>query len=109
MSFKYISNLENLLNNLSGKSSIWSSGKFITIYPESLSSFKEIITQLYSLKAFQLKKGITISSDRRYKDSNILFYRYGIISGPDVNIYNLILIPLNIGTILKPLINYPVG
>ncbi|MGO2237803.1 hypothetical protein IMAU10031_00635 [Lactobacillus helveticus] len=62
VSFKYISNLENLLNNLSGKSSIWSSGKFITIYPESLSSFKEIITQLYSLKAFQLKKGITISS-----------------------------------------------
>lgn len=41
ISFKYISNLENLLRNLSGKSSIWTSGKFITIYPESLSTFKK--------------------------------------------------------------------
>ena len=40
VTFKYISNYRNLLTNLSGKSSIWSSGKFITIYPKDVHTFK---------------------------------------------------------------------
>ena len=49
VTFKYISNYRNLLTNLSGKSSIWSSGKFITIYPKDVHTFKKIIAKLYSL------------------------------------------------------------
>ncbi|MGM7683317.1 class III lanthionine synthetase LanKC [Cytobacillus sp. Hm23] len=52
-----------------------SSGKFITIYPNSEEEFKEIIEQLYlALKDFN---GPYILSDMRYKDSNVVYYRYG--------------------------------
>lgn len=90
VTFKYISNYRNLLTNLSGKSSIWSSGKFITIYPKDVHTFKKIIAKLYSLFTLhKIHKGIAILSDRRFKDSNVLFYRYGVITGPDTNIYKL--------------------
>lgn len=90
VTFKYISNYRNLLTNLSGKSSIWSSGKSITIYPKDVHTFKKIIAKLYSLFTLhEIHKGIAILSDRRFKDSNVLFYRYGVITGPDTNIYKL--------------------
>lgn len=90
VTFKYISNYRNLLINLSGKNSIWSSGKFITIYPKNIHTFKKIITKLYSLFSLhEIDKGISILSDRRFKDSHLLFYRYGVITGPDTNIYKL--------------------
>jgi serine/threonine protein kinase len=65
-----------ILSLLNGKR--WSrggSGKFVTIYPCGDAEFKEIIENLYvSLKAF---KGPYILSDRRYKDSSVIYYRYG--------------------------------
>lgn len=52
-----------------------SAGKFITVYPWDLDSFKEIIEGLYIvLKNFD---GPYILSDNRYKDSKVLYYRYG--------------------------------
>ncbi|MDX8367660.1 class III lanthionine synthetase LanKC [Cytobacillus sp. IB215665] len=52
-----------------------SSGKFITIYPSNEKEFREIIDKLYwNLKEF---KGPYILSDMRYKDSNVVYYRYG--------------------------------
>lgn len=52
-----------------------SAGKFITIYPESKTDFKTIIESLYhKLIGFQ---GPYILSDKRYKDSKVIFYRYG--------------------------------
>ncbi len=51
-----------------------SSGKFITIYPPE-KKFKPLIEELYlELKDF---KGPYILSDMRYKDSGVVYYRYG--------------------------------
>ncbi|MEO0185145.1 MAG: class III lanthionine synthetase LanKC, partial [candidate division WOR-3 bacterium] len=50
-------------------------GKFITIYPKNEIDFKYLIEALYSLtKKFV---GPYILSDKRYKDSRCIFYRYG--------------------------------
>ncbi|MGL4611425.1 MAG: class III lanthionine synthetase LanKC [Trueperaceae bacterium] len=51
------------------------SGKFITIYPENDQDFQEILEELYvELKD---KEGPYILSDKRYRDSKVLYYRYG--------------------------------
>lgn len=55
------------------------SGKFITIYPLNEEHFKEVIEALYEvLRDFD---GPYVLSDKRYKDSNVLYYRYGGIVG----------------------------
>jgi serine/threonine protein kinase len=51
------------------------SGKFITIYPRDNRQFLELIEQLHAeTRDF---RGPYILSDHRYKDSNVVFYRYG--------------------------------
>jgi serine/threonine protein kinase len=52
-----------------------SSGKFITIYPNTLSQFLKAIEECY--KATKLCEGPYILSDKPYKDSKVVFYRYG--------------------------------
>ncbi|GCE15405.1 class III lanthionine synthetase LanKC [Tengunoibacter tsumagoiensis] len=55
------------------------SGKFITIYPVHERHFCELIEALYPiLRPFT---GPYILSDKRYKDAEVLFYRYGGIIG----------------------------
>ncbi len=50
-------------------------GKFITIYPATDEIFDRLLERLYlSLSAFE---GPYILSDRQYKDSKVVFYRYG--------------------------------
>ncbi|MDZ7344133.1 MAG: mercuric reductase, partial [candidate division KSB1 bacterium] len=50
-------------------------GKFITIYPLDEMQFKSLIEELYqATRDFQ---GLYILSDRRYKDSRVIFYRSG--------------------------------
>lgn len=50
-------------------------GKFVTIYPTDDNHFKELIEKIHQVtKQF---KGLYILSDRRYKDSKVVFYRYG--------------------------------
>lgn len=52
-----------------------SSGKFMTIYPTDTIQFKWLLEELYLLtKDFC---GPYILSDKRYKDSKVLYYRYG--------------------------------
>jgi tRNA A-37 threonylcarbamoyl transferase component Bud32 len=51
------------------------SGKFITMYPPSQSSFKSLIEQLYAV--LQAEEGPYILSDKRYKDCRVLYYRFG--------------------------------
>lgn len=73
---------ENLLSTINSKQ--WdrsSSGKFITIYPNSTPEFLFILEELDKL----LGKfdGPYILSDKRYKNSNILFYRFGRINSND--------------------------
>lgn len=53
-------------------------GKFITIYPLDEQEFISLIEQLYQVtRQFE---GPYILSDRRYKDSRVVFYRYGGMS-----------------------------
>lgn len=53
-------------------------GKFITIYPLDENEFVSLIEQLY--KATKQFEGPYILSDKRYKDSKVIFYRYGGMS-----------------------------
>lgn len=77
--FKFIRD-ERLLNELNSKQSDRSSsGKFITIYPKDICQFKESLKILFiKLNHF---KGPYILSDKRYKSSKVIFYRYGKING----------------------------
>jgi serine/threonine protein kinase len=52
-----------------------SSGKFFTIYPRDLDTFRRLLESLHG-KTNHLA-GPYILSDRRYRDSKLLFYRYG--------------------------------
>lgn len=51
------------------------SGKFMTIYPRDLDSFKDVIERLYV--RLQNEVGPYVLSDKRYKDCRVLYYRYG--------------------------------
>jgi len=54
------------------------SGKFITIYPTDVSSFKSLLEQLEA--ELHNDEGPYILSDQRYRDCRVLFYRYGGIA-----------------------------
>jgi hypothetical protein len=54
-----------------------SSGKFMTIYPRDDATFKSLIERLYHVTRDSAAEGPYILSDRRYRDSRLLFYRYG--------------------------------
>ncbi len=60
------------------------SGKFMTIYPEDTDSFRELIEALHQKTRGSAFRGPYILSDRRYRDSQILFYRFGGIIAQDV-------------------------
>ncbi|NID16450.1 class III lanthionine synthetase LanKC [Luteibacter yeojuensis] len=55
------------------------SGKFITVYPRGVDDFRRIIDDLHV--ALSGYVGPYILSDRRYRDSRVLYYRYGGIAG----------------------------
>jgi len=58
-----------------------SSGKFITVYPATLPTFKQILQDLYEVTGNDY--GPFILSDKPYKDSRCLFYRYGAFLGTE--------------------------
>ena len=60
-------------------------GKFITAYPADTSEFSVLIEKLY--QATKGLEGPYILSDHRYKDSSVLFYRYGGMQ--QLNILNI--------------------
>jgi serine/threonine protein kinase len=65
-----------VLSMMNGKN--WArqgAGKFITIYPIDEENFKSLLAKLHEVTRHF--KGIYILSDRRYKDSKVLYYRYG--------------------------------
>lgn len=59
-----------------------SSGKFMTIYPPDEVSFKRILERLYERTRAEEIAGPRVLSDRQYKDSKILYYRYGGFLSP---------------------------
>jgi aminoglycoside phosphotransferase (APT) family kinase protein len=53
------------------------SGKFMTIYPPDDDTFRELIEAIHQKTRDEEVMGPYILSDRRYKDSKVVFYRYG--------------------------------
>ena len=51
------------------------SGKFITMYPSDLDSFKSLLEELYA--ELHSEEGPYILSDRRYRECKVLYYRFG--------------------------------
>lgn len=89
ISFKFINNTE-LFSEIVGKyCDRYSACKFITLYFPSIKCFKITCNDLYRL----LKKFSAgfILSDRRYKDSNVLYYRYGEYFGKNTNTNRILL------------------
>lgn len=54
-----------------------SSGKFMTIYPATSDGFQELLERLYRDTRDSGLEGPRILSDRQYRDSGLLYYRYG--------------------------------
>lgn len=59
-----------------------SSGKFITIYPDNERQFVDLIDELHHATVSLF--GPRILSDRRYRDSKVVYYRYGGIAPVEV-------------------------
>lgn len=78
ISYKVIDQKEDVFYNFSVQEDMFESGKYITIYPQNQQHFLQILDELYSLIPLNME-GIYIMSDRAYKNSNNIFYRYGTI------------------------------
>ncbi|HEK9830214.1 TPA: hypothetical protein SVM56_001981, partial [Streptococcus equi subsp. equi] len=78
ISFKYLKDEKMILENVSDMEDPSESGKFITIYPRDREHCKQLLSDLYELIPVETE-GVYILSDRNYKDSNVIFYRYGLI------------------------------
>lgn len=78
IAFKFLKNFEEVLKNFSFQETIAEAGKYFTIYPTSTEVFIELLNDLYNLLPNDLE-GIYIMSDRPFKDSKIIFYRFGTI------------------------------
>lgn len=85
--FKFASDKSCHTHLLSKNIARQSGGKFITIYPRSDAIFSELLETLYD-SCCELR-GPYILSDRQYKDSPVLFYRYGGFHGfTEVDVYH---------------------
>ena len=87
INFKYIAKRKEIEKNLNGFVCSWAIGKVITIYPTT-HRFKNILLSLHNDDFFKRQQGVTIFSDRRYKDSELIFYRFGRLIGPGKEIVN---------------------
>ncbi|MCY4567557.1 MAG: class III lanthionine synthetase LanKC [Candidatus Poribacteria bacterium] len=86
VSFKFLSDPFISQTVLSKGGTREASGKFITIYPSNDSHFQLIANALHEkLSGFE---GSYILSDKPYKDSQVIFYRYGAFSGyPQLSVF----------------------
>lgn len=73
--FKFASDSTILRKLLSKNCARSSAGKIITIYPGNIEKFENLLEELWS--ATKDIRGPYILSDRQYKDSDVVFYRYG--------------------------------
>ena len=75
VSFKFLADMKTLKMTSAKSWTRGGSGKFITIYPLDFAQFKLLLEELEPLtREF---RGPYILSDRRYKDSKVLYYRFG--------------------------------
>ena len=81
--FKYINKISELFRILSKHVSQLEIGKFITIYPKNKETFLLLLEELYD--KIPKYTGVQILTDRSYKDSEIIFYRYGVMNARLIN------------------------
>jgi hypothetical protein len=77
VNFKVLRDPEQISLAVSKRQSRGSSGKAITIYPESDADFVSLLEVLHSRTKDRKYDGPFILSDRRYKNSRVIYYRYG--------------------------------
>lgn len=78
LTFKYLKTDECIFFNLSDAEDPAESGKLVTIYPKDRQHCLDLLEELYQLIG-PAEKGVYILSDRPYKNSSVIFYRYGCI------------------------------
>lgn len=76
IAYKFVDNEEEVYKIFSVFESSAEAGKLVTIYP-SPTMLNNVLEDLYALLP-QKEDGIYILSDRPYKDSSLLFYRFGL-------------------------------
>lgn len=83
ITIKFVNSEEGLLSIISKTASPLEIGKFITIYPENDTKFLKFLEILY----YSLPKedSVQILTDHQYKDSKIIFYRYGIMNASSIS------------------------
>lgn len=85
--FKYIEKDEDVIANFSESEKPAESGKYITIYPSSRENCIALLELLY-LTIPRDSSGIYLLSDRPYKDSQTIFYRYGFFEHRETDMVN---------------------
>lgn len=75
IAFKFCSDLQMVSLSTSKNWQRTAAGKIITIYPTSTANFKHIIQSCHELTSDM--SGPYILTDRPYKESRVVFYRYG--------------------------------
>lgn len=83
ITYKFINNHEDVYKTFSTQELAAETGKFITIYPQQ-TLLIDILDDLYDL--LKDEQGIYILSDRPYRDSKVLFYRFGVFRD-NANVY----------------------
>lgn len=77
INFKFLNNPQDVIKLLGEKAPQSQIGKLITIYPYSVTEMKKLMRILYL--ALRDASGPEILTDREYKDSTTIFYRFGQI------------------------------
>lgn len=77
ITFKYVNNNNDLLRLVSKDCPPLSVGKLITIYPTDTEEFIRIISILH--ECTKKYSGVDILTDMKYKDSQVIHYRYGLM------------------------------
>ena len=92
--FKIVKNIQELINLNSGIYGYTQIGKTITIYPENKIQLNFLIEKLYKITKFETS--INIYSDFRYKNSSVVFYRYGDINNISITDKRIKRLPIRI-------------
>lgn len=79
--FKFLADDNIVTVSLNKNAARTAAGKFVTVYPESEESFCEMIEEIHQATADL--RGPFLLTDRPYKDSKVVFYRYGEHYGAD--------------------------
>ena len=75
ISFKFVPNLRDYLFMSDKNVAPSQFGKYITIYPRNHKEFKMLLEKLNLMLVSY--KGVRVPTDKKYKDSSVVYYRYG--------------------------------